>query len=118
MNHVLLFVLIVGAVIAVAVMSDVWGRVPFDGGSPKARFHPGDRMTVSAKGVSVDCTYWVEWGDNRWHVDIVTYKADEATGLVTKSRLRWMVAKALNAPESRFLIIDGVPASHDRSNDA
>jgi hypothetical protein len=51
---------------------------------PEAKFFSGDKMIVSCGSVTVECQYWVQWGEQIWNVEIVVVKGkpDDDASLV------------------------------------
>ena len=51
---------------------------------PEVKFFSGDKMIVSCGSVTVECQYWVQWGEQIWNVEIVGIKGkpDDDASLV------------------------------------
>ena len=74
---------------------------------PTAKFYPQDKMRVVFGSLTIHCSYWVEWGDDRWHAKIEG--AEDATGGLPPGidRLRELVTEALRGGKSRQIMVEG-----------
>ncbi len=74
---------------------------------PTAKFFPQDKMSVVFGPLTIHCSYWVAWGDDRWHAKIE--RAEDATGGLPPGfdRLRELVTEALRGGKSRQIMVEG-----------
>jgi hypothetical protein len=61
---------------------------------------------VSWGSLTVHCSYWVEWGEDRWHVDITQVEDKSGSAPKEKEYLSKLVAYALGGGKGA-LVVDG-----------
>ena len=76
---------------------------------PKAKFFPGDKVDVICDSFTAHCDYWVEWGDDRWHVKILGTEKREAGADFDYDRVVQIVREALRGGKQRQILIDEKP---------
>jgi hypothetical protein len=75
---------------------------------PRARFYSGKTLSVTWRHISAHGRYWVEWGEDVWHIHID--RIEGATDSSLRERiLEDMVAFALRGPRKRKIYINDVP---------
>jgi len=70
---------------------------------PKIRFLPGDKLTVVAGSIVIECGYWVQWGEQIWNVEItkVTGEPDDDASVAE------IVVRALRKPAGKLILKRG-----------
>ncbi len=95
-----LFTAIVPAAVGAAAINVIlWLR-----SSPRPFFRGKDSLSVSWGSTKVRCNYWVEWGDNRWHVSVSEVIGNPKDPRLTDEYVRGLVAYALRGKERTILI--------------
>ena len=78
--------------------------------APVAKFFPHDKMTVAFGAVVIQCTYWVEWGDDRWHVQVERLEGGADSKLPSSESVSELITEALQgAPSRRIFVEEGKP---------
>jgi hypothetical protein len=74
--------------------------------SPVAKFFPQDKMTVVFGTLTIYCEYWVEWGDDRWHVQVE--RLDEKGGgeIPSFECVSELIKGAIGRPASRRILVE------------
>ena len=102
------------AIVAVVVVAVLASRAISNRKNPKARFYPGDKLSVSWGSLTVHCSYWVEWGEDRWHVDIDQVEDKSGSAPKEEEYLLKLVAFSLRGGKNQDIYIAGkkvVPGS-------
>jgi hypothetical protein len=78
--------------------------------SPVAKFLPQDKMTVVFDTLTIHCAYWVEWGEDHWHVQIERLEDRAGGELPGFERVSELVKEALRGPASRRISVEAAAA--------
>lgn len=81
----------------------VWTRKA----KPRAWFESGQDLLVTFGGCTVHCHYWVEWGEDRWHIRIDRIEEKSRTHPTSVDLASKAVAYVLRGGKGRILVIDG-----------
>lgn len=73
--------------------------------SPTAKFLPHDKMAVALGTLTIHCGYWVEWADDRWHVEVERIENGAGGELPSFERASELIREALGAATSLRILV-------------
>src|SRR5690348_15692376 len=74
--------------------------------SPVAKFFAQDKVTVVFESLTIHCAYWVEWSNDRWHVQVERIEESRDRELPNFDRVSSLVKEALRGAASRSILVE------------